>query len=385
MALETDQTKTPTPLDAVAIGGIVRDELDRRDKYLEFAQGQIEKDRAYFKHLYNYAVAFLAILVGGAAYFSYTSVNQMRGDIKASADAERTEMKSTVDAELNRDKAEMAALRTQVENTGTEAQITVKKELENIRTEVQKKIDTEFRSENITHLIGVAAKERTEKELTRVINSEASKQVAQGIKDQWPEIQKVVEDQTKDAVKALQPTISSAVDKATQEQVKTSVEPIQNKLAAYDVSIRIGSLATLAHGDNRQAFDELLEVALGNKPESTNPDLRNMADATVGAIIQSTESGLQMGYSFKEKQTPDSMKQFLLSPNQLDRAAALDNYPPNDITILPTLVTMIKSDTSINVLHKAVVRFNTLTKQSFRFFQTKEILDWWDKNKSSFQ
>jgi hypothetical protein len=202
-------------LDVAAIGKLVRDELDRNNKYLEFAQGQIEKDRNFYKHLYTYAAAFLALMVALAGFFSYTSVSQMRSDMKASVEAELT------------------ALRAQAAATGTEAKATVSQELANVRTEVQKKIDTEFRSDNIADLVASAAKERTEKELSGIIRSETSIQVARGIKDQSTVIEKVVRDQTKEAVKALEPTIRASVDKATQDQVKASVAPIQSQMATY--------------------------------------------------------------------------------------------------------------------------------------------------------
>src|ERR1700730_6497183 len=92
------------PLDASAVGKIVREELDRNNKYLEFAQGQIENDRAFYKHLYAYAAGFLAFMVAVAGIFSYTSVGQMRSDMKAS-----------VDAELARDKAELEATKSETQ------------------------------------------------------------------------------------------------------------------------------------------------------------------------------------------------------------------------------------------------------------------------------
>jgi len=62
----------------------------------------------------------------------------------------------------------------------------VSQELANVRTEVQKRIDTEFQSDNITNLVATAAKERTEKELSGIIRSETSTQVAKGIQDEGP-------------------------------------------------------------------------------------------------------------------------------------------------------------------------------------------------------
>ena len=73
------QSETPVPPapDAVAIRGLIREELDRNNKYLEFAQGQIEKDRNFYKHLYQIAAAFIVFMVGVAGFFQYTSVSQM--------------------------------------------------------------------------------------------------------------------------------------------------------------------------------------------------------------------------------------------------------------------------------------------------------------------
>jgi flagellar basal body rod protein FlgB len=95
-------------------------------------------------------------------------------------------LRTSVDAEIQRDKAEMDALRAQALETSAEARSMVSQELANVRTEVQKRIDTEFQSDNITNLVATAAKERTEKELSGIIRSETSTQVAKGIQDEGP-------------------------------------------------------------------------------------------------------------------------------------------------------------------------------------------------------
>jgi hypothetical protein len=129
----------------------------------------------------------------------------------------------------------------------------------------------------------------------------------------------------------------------------------------------------------------MIQVALGNKPESANPDLRKLADSTAGAIISDTEGGLHFARNFKEKQTPDALKKFMSSADPRARQAALDNYPQTDKSILPILIQLIPSDGSIAVLYKAVTRFNALTKQSFEFWKTKDILERWESNRTSFQ
>jgi hypothetical protein len=57
----------------------------------------------------------------------------------------------------------------------------------------------------------------------------------------------------------------------------------------------------------------------------------------------------------------------------------------NDKTILPALVNLVRSDNDINVVAKAVAQFNAITQQSFDFWKTRELLDWWEKNKVSYQ
>jgi hypothetical protein len=152
----------PSPLtfDVAAVRKEIREELDRNNKYLEFAQGQIEKDRSFYKHLYTFSGAFLAFMVAVAGYFSFTSVSQMRSEMKASIDAE------------------LAVIRSEAAATSSEAKATVDRELTNVRTEVQRRIDTEFRTDNIAALVATAAKERTDKELGGIINREVTRRMA---------------------------------------------------------------------------------------------------------------------------------------------------------------------------------------------------------------
>ncbi len=219
----------PSPLNTTEIGRVVREELDRNNKYLEFSQGQIEKDRNFYKHLFTIAGSFLAFMVAVAGYFSYTSVTQMRNDMKSSVEAELT------------------GLRAQAEATSMQARSTVNQELANVRTEVQKRIDTEFRSDNISALVAGAAKERTEKELTGIIRAETSTQVAKGIHEQGPSIKKSVEDQTRVAVNAMQPTINGIVSKELEVQVKKSVAPVEAQMKEYGNLIAIENLSALAN------------------------------------------------------------------------------------------------------------------------------------------
>src|SRR5262249_22939379 len=101
---------TTSPIDEVAILDIARKEFERQNKYFEFAQQQIDKDRSFYKHLYSVCGAVLAIIVAAAAYGQYSSVSQMRADMKAA-----------VDAELERDKRVIASLTEEGKQSITDA------------------------------------------------------------------------------------------------------------------------------------------------------------------------------------------------------------------------------------------------------------------------
>jgi hypothetical protein len=250
---------------------------------------------------------------------------------------------------------------------------------------VQKRIDTEFQSDNITALVQKAAKERTGTELAQDIRIEAAEQVAKGIREEHPFIQKTVEDQTRATVKTLEPTIGSLVKTATEDQVNKAVSPIQAKMATYEDYLQFGTLVNLANGGDRNAFFTLKETTEGKRKESFNRDFVNMANQVGMSIISAKESGLIVPRRFKTLQTPESLKQFMRSASPWERQAAVDSYPQDDKSILPTIVDMIRSDPSIDVLVSAVRRFDLLTNQEFHFFQTTELLTWWDRNSKSFE
>ena len=359
-------SRSGSRLDGEHVKKLVHEEVDRERRYLEFAQNQANADRAYFKYLFGWTATFIAALVIAAGFFGYRSVEQLRDDVKTSVDAELQKAHNDVSGAVDGMKSE------------------ARKELASTRTEVRKRIDDEFRTDQITTLVRTAAKDRTEGELQGIIRSETATQVAKGIQDQAPAIQRTVEDETKRAVRDLQPTINSIVGSETQAQVQKSVVPIQSQLKVYGDLIRTGTLATLAKSDDRSAFDELVRIAIGSIP-ATN-DEKRVANSTVVAIIREVTSGLHLGYQFKEKQTTESMKKILVTSRFAnDKIAAIDNYPREDRSILPLLVQLIEFDGSITVVNTAFRHFNALTKQSFQFPDYAAVETWWNQNKESFQ
>ncbi len=364
----------PQALQDLALTKLIEDRIEKERGYLNFAQEQAKKDREYFKYLFDRAVWFIGFIVIVAGFLGFRSLEQIKDEIN-----------TLTKTEMQKAQGELQTMRNSVLATTDDLKTTSKRELDNVRVEVQKRVNDEFKTDNITALVTAAAKERTQSELAGTIRSETAKQVAKGIQDQQSFIQGVVETETKKAVKALEPTISSSVDKATTDQVNKSVLPIQKQMEGYSDYVRIGTLAILANGDDRHAFDTLMQIVTGNSKDSANPSLVHLADSTLGSIISAKSSGIRTTRQFRESQTPDSLKHFMRSQSSWERQAALDNYPSNDNSILPLLVEMIETDGSVEVLVRAVEHFNALTKQSFQFFQTQPLLDWWQKNKTAFQ
>jgi hypothetical protein len=383
-AAESGGTETFEP---AAIEKVVREELDRNNKYLEFAQKQIETDRGFYKHLYTYAVAFLVFMIAVAGFFSYTSVSQMRADMKASVDAE------------------LAALRAQATAASSEAKSTVGRELANVRTEVQKRIDTEFRGENIATLVAQTAKAFTERELNKIITSE----VAKGIQSQQQFISSSIDDQTKKAVQELEPRMLGIFSAELSTKLADLNAEIQKKFldetGKLDLFVNIERFSTLARTDARNSFDQLLSII----KNSNDQDAINFAKANVDSIIGERFTRIQhlideaQGYGGNFGSNADSflkrppeyntivmydvgkVRILLQGPNADHRVDALSHLARSrDIATLTLLVDTIERDESLDVLIAGVYVFSDITANLFVPDQYDKLIEWWHQNKHLF-
>ena len=67
-----------------------------------------------------------------------------------------------------------------------------------------------------------------------------------------------------------------------------------------------------------------------------------------------------------------------------ERLASLDNFPKDDISILPILIELIKNDVDLEVVWTAFRKFNDITKQSFEFPNYDQVFSWWTTNHAAF-
>jgi hypothetical protein len=202
---------------------------------------------------------------------------------------------------------------------------------------------------------------------------------ALGIQEQAPEIKKNVEEETRNAVKALQPTITGIISDQLQAEVKNAVAPVEATMKAY---LNLNVLSALARNDDREAFDQLM--AMGNGEAAG--DIKTLAAATALEVVrEKTNVFRRLGRQFKEKQTPQAMLNIIGTSTFIpDRLTALDNYPPDDVSILPVLVKIIHSDQNLEMVATAFSSFDSRTKQEFQFPDYAGVVSWWEKNHDQF-
>lgn len=350
-----------------SVAKAVREEFDRENKYFDFAKQQIEADRRFYGHLYKYATWFLIFMVGIGGTFQYSSVSQMRSDLKSSLDTARSDMKVSFDAA----RSEMKA--------------SVEVTLSEVRAEIRHRIDREFESEKISKLIFDTARELTATVLSKEIKDETATQVSSAIKAEEETIRTLIAEQTNKLIADLQPTIKDEVIRRADEAIKSATSEIGEKINSLNQVTELSNKVLLARADDRRAFDYLIQIALGNAPEASKPELRKIAEATAAMVITQSQTGLQLARNFKEKQTNESLKAFMKSSNPVEREAAVDSYPLEDKAIIPQLVEIAVEDPSINVAHKAVGKLNAMTGQSFEFWMPQNIREWWEKNKEAYE
>jgi uncharacterized protein (UPF0333 family) len=332
-------------VDVATVTKLIREALDQNDKYFEFAQNQIDKDREYFKFMYQVTIGFLLLVIIGGTYFIISAANDFKNNIEI------------------------------------EAQSTIKQAIASVHEEVADRINDEFKNGNMNATLVAAIKEHTGDEIKTTIFSEVTK----ALEAQRPIVQKAIDDQAQEVVAKVEPSVRASMDSMTEEQIKSAIAPVQARMDALCDILKIGNTVILARNGDRPAFDELLKITQEETPDNKNTQAHILAQSTVKAITTEKQSTLPTRLTFKELHTPEELKKLMFDENVTNREAAIDNYPEDDKTIIPLLVTIIKTDNNLDMLNRTVARFNHLTNQSFTFWKTQEILDWWEINKTAFQ
>jgi hypothetical protein len=94
----SDKPDVPPPLTAESVAQIVKDEIDRDHKWLEFAKAQGKDDRDYFKHIFDRTYWFVAIIVAvvgvAGTVLGVSSISQIRERAETTVNAEVTKVEA---------------------------------------------------------------------------------------------------------------------------------------------------------------------------------------------------------------------------------------------------------------------------------------------------
>jgi len=266
--------------------------------------------------------------------------------VKSQVDIEIAKAKSNIDLELNSSKMEISRLNFSAKVASLETNRQMKDDLNAVRRDIKGTIDSEFKSEKIASTIDLYAKKYTEGNVNNIITNEVKINVT--------------------------------------EKIQKALNPLQEQVSSLSGTAKIARLALLAQGDDRVSFDYLRDIAFGNKPESNDASLKDTASATIYAIITTKTSVLAFPRQFKEKKTHQEIMSLLEDKNPMNREGALNALTVNDKSALSALVVVIKNDSSLNNLNRALNMFNAMTGQKFDLVFYPDALNWWNENKENF-
>lgn len=162
--------------------------------YLKFARDQIKQDREDFKHKFDWTIRFLAFLLVAVGvpigFIGLKSLDQLMTEVRDTTKAETDAAK--VQREAMRDslqtmlasiqqtvQSQRDTLQSSLDATKEQLRTATQAELDNVKDAVSKRVDAEFKSDNIAAVVRRVAEERTAKEFTGIVRAE----IATGTED----------------------------------------------------------------------------------------------------------------------------------------------------------------------------------------------------------
>jgi hypothetical protein len=224
-----------------------------------------------------------------------------------------------------------------------------------------------------------AAAEQTRTAAEPLIKREVATQVKMRVDAERPVIVATVTQQTKEAVKQMQPQIDLQVKDSVEAIVQRQVKPVAQEMSKLQADAGLQRLIIRMGNDDAHAYDEL--VAL--RDHTSDPETRTLIASAVGAVEMQQETGVHVGWAFYTPMSEEQLLEALSRPNPHDRLAALNGLSAN-AKLLPRLIDVINNDPSLTVRCQAARMFNGVTKQQFTCLNKPAQLKWWEANKQNF-
>jgi hypothetical protein len=302
------------------------------------AAKQISESRSFFEKMYKTTMAAILLIAAIGLSIFFWFFGQKYSDIEASVSRKTDE--------------QIVALQQQI----------------------RKRVEEEFKTENMKALIRSVAQEETKSGLSEVILRAVGDQVQNSIKAQSPKIQETVIQETKKSVSGLAPTI----DKAIAIKAKDAENRIQNRIAQWEEISQVGNLAILARNGDGGAYDRLM--TLGRT--KNNPDIQLIATTTENQLFIEMNQPFYSQRNFIEEKSEQEMLKLIDDPQPLIRKAAIDTLAnKGNKSIVPRLLDKAETDPYLVVRHAAFHGLQVLTGEKIEALQLSRWKAWWQKNK----
>lgn len=332
------------------------DKSDQLEKIIQRSDKEIDRVYKVYRILGGALGVILAAGIATFGYVSYNSVKDMRNDMRE----EMRTIRASVDKEMGDIK----------QNTFEESKVLsnrLKAELEMIVSDVGKKvnkrIDEEFKTENIQSLVKSNAQQRIDKVADQIIEDKIEKKVKpvldaanQSLKSIDADAAKIHEELTK-VTKLTDFTMTNIM---AQNDNKVAFERLQK--CAEDKSCPMSVEA-------RQALDAIIDRHTTNFLVLQGPPIP-WGEGVDPAKLSIAE--LEAKYeSFASPRTRSDIAYYIANRSDIAKKDRLQ-----------FLVKELKSEVSLKAVDQLLTLFSKLSGQTFKPFDTDSVLEWWNRNKN---
>lgn len=317
------------------------------ERLLSFFQGisnHATKEISDVRSIYKHTAWILGIIIVCGMYFTYKSASDFRTETRIEADRLQKQMQDRF---------------TELSSHMTD---TMNRQLIDIGHVVEKRVDSEFKQDNIKSLVENKARTRVEEIAEPMIRSTMSKNI--------------------------EPQIKEANNKL--DHIKLDMKDVDDKLLKLNDSSNFMNAVIRAQGDDREAFDQLKrwcdDSTFYRKGDACQARWKIVEADARSLIMKPTVTWIEgvepAAFSFEELG-----KVFNNTIADHVRAGILDYiWERKDFTKKQKnefLVDVIKKDNSLRVVSYASRLLQSESKKKFLPLLIDEVLEWWDKNKDT--
>lgn len=325
-------------------------------EFLKEVSGHAEKEVSRVSGLYKIAAACVTVIVLSGIYSTFKDTAEFRekthNDIK--------EQRQLIKEEMDHQERQM---HDRQEFFFSQMQSSLSQQVTILSQKVEKKVDEEFRTENITKLVNDKAQGRIDLIADQLITDKIAKKIQ-------PKI-----DEADKSLKLVKDEVQLAHD---------SVRKIQNTSEFLFV-------VSSAQNDDRQSFDKL-------KSWSDNPKFERNSDASQAWTNIVNEHDLLLTLSPYDvpwsqgidplKLSFEALRNAYLSARPYEVRVGILQYIWTRKNIskkqkMSLMIEAMRNDKSLRVVMEASVMFQSESHQKIKRLLVDRMFDWWEKNKDT--